>query len=181
MTKGELDLFFRIFNDYCKHFKDNRLSLMVKILGVFTVKSGKMDDVHIMLMENALQLREPERLKYIFDLKGSLVDRKVKGQTKNSTCLKDINFLMAAKANKGFTMMQRVDKTFAERALKRDIKFLREHGLMDYSLLMGIEKRSRATTEDEGRAINRQETQAMSFVGSGRESTKVMLSFRNTR
>jgi len=48
-----------------------------------------MDGVHIMLMENTLRLKNPKKLKYVFDLKGSLVDRKVKGDTKPSTTLKD--------------------------------------------------------------------------------------------
>ena len=55
MTKHELNLFLGMFEDYCKHFKDNPNSLMTKILGVFTVKSGRMSDVHIMLMENTLK------------------------------------------------------------------------------------------------------------------------------
>ena len=69
---------------------------MSKIFGVFTVKMAKADAVHIMLMENVLRLKDPDSLNYIFDLKGSLVDRKVKGTTKPSTTLKDVNFLMAA-------------------------------------------------------------------------------------
>ena len=61
-----------------------------------------MSDVHLMLMENTLRLKNPEQLKYIFDLKGSLVDRKTKGLTTNSTTLKDINFLMTKNANVNF-------------------------------------------------------------------------------
>jgi hypothetical protein len=47
-----------------------------------------------MLMENTMQLENPKNLRYIFDLKGSTEDRKVKGKTKNSTTLKDQNFLL---------------------------------------------------------------------------------------
>ena len=50
-------------------------SLLAKILGVFTVKSGKMGDVHIIMMENTLRFDNPDELTYIFDLKGSRVDR----------------------------------------------------------------------------------------------------------
>ena len=59
-----------------------------------------------MLMENTLQLKDQERLKYIFDLKGSLVDRKVHGQTSSSTTLKDINFLLATKATENFIKLE---------------------------------------------------------------------------
>ena len=58
-------------------------------------------------MENTLRLRDPNQLRYIFDLKGSRVDRKVKGVTKTTTTLKDINFLMAAAKNRNFTKLNR--------------------------------------------------------------------------
>ena len=106
MSKGELTLFLSMFEDYCRHFRENKNSLMTKILGVFTVKSGKMGDIHIMLMENDLKFKEPEQIKYVFDLKGSSIARKVKGKTKNTTTLKDVNYLMTAEANQGLTMMK---------------------------------------------------------------------------
>ena len=46
-----------------------------------------------------MRLKSEENLKYVFDLKGSTVDRKVKGITKTSTTLKDVNFLMVQSAN----------------------------------------------------------------------------------
>jgi len=103
MTPGELQLFLRILPRLAQHHKEVPESLIAKIFGVFTVKTNKVDAVHIMLMENTLRLKDPEKLNYIFDLKGSLVDRKTKGVTKPSTTLKDVNFLMAAKENKHFT------------------------------------------------------------------------------
>ncbi len=117
MTRYELNLFLEIFPDYCEHFATNEFSLLAKILGVFTVKSGKMDDVHIMLMENALRFRDSKNIKYIFDLKGSTVDRKVKGKTKNTTTLKDVNFIMTAQANKGLTLTKRIVKKELKKAL----------------------------------------------------------------
>ena len=57
-------------------------SLLAKIFGVFTVNSSYMQDVHIMLMENTMQLENVKNLRYVFDLKGSTEDRKVKGKTK---------------------------------------------------------------------------------------------------
>ena len=103
MTKGELDLFLQILPQLSEHHKKTPRSLLSKILGVFTVKMRKVDPVHLMLMENTMRLKNPDKLNYVFDLKGSLVDRKVKGITNASTTLKDINFLMAAGANENFT------------------------------------------------------------------------------
>ena len=50
-----------------------------------------------------MRLKDEESLKYVFDLKGSTVDRKVKGITKTSTTLKDVNFLMVQSANPDIT------------------------------------------------------------------------------
>ena len=79
MTSGELKLFLRILPRLAAHFKKNKNSLLCKVFGVFTVKTSKMSSVHIMLMENTLRVKEKDQLKFVFDLKGSLVDRKVKG------------------------------------------------------------------------------------------------------
>jgi len=63
--------------------------LLAKIFGVFTINTKYLKQVHVMLMENTAQLRNTRDLSYIFDLKGSTVDRKTSGTTKPSTTLKD--------------------------------------------------------------------------------------------
>ena len=139
MSKGEHCLFLDLIPSLSKHYIDNPDSLIAKIFGVFTVRCSRMDEVHIMLMENTLQIKDDKQLRYIFDLKGSRVDRKVKGITTKSTTLKDINFLMAANVNKHFTDLGD-NKRRILTALRKDIEFLRVSKLMDYSLLLGIEK-----------------------------------------
>ena len=47
-----------------------------------------------MLMEYTVQLKKRKSLQYMFDLKGSLVDRRTTGETNPGTTLKDVNFLM---------------------------------------------------------------------------------------
>ena len=89
MTKNELGLILSMLSTLTEHYKKCPDSLIMKVFGVFTVKTGQTQEVHLMLIENTLQLKDPENLKYIFDLKGSLVDRKVKGEIKPSTTLKD--------------------------------------------------------------------------------------------
>ena len=92
-----------------------------------------------MLMENTLQLKNPDGLKYIFDLKGSLVDRKVTGKITSRTTMKDVNFLLAAEANPDFICLKESDRVKLLRVVKSDADFLASQGLMDYSLLLGIE------------------------------------------
>ena len=52
-----------------------------------------MKEVHVMLMENTAQVESSDKISAVFDLKGSTVDRLVKGKTKPETTLKDLNFL----------------------------------------------------------------------------------------
>ena len=104
------------------------------------MKMSKVDPVHIMLMENTLRLKDPQKLKYIFDLKGSTVDRKVKGKTKSKTTLKDINFLIAQTHKPDLATQTNQAKRLLRSVLAKDLKFLQSQGLMDYSLLLGIEQ-----------------------------------------
>ena len=46
-----------------------------------------------MLMGNTMHFHNPDLIEHIFDLKGSLVNREVKGEVKNTSTLKDINLL----------------------------------------------------------------------------------------
>ena len=140
ISKGELDTFLRMLPALAEHYKKNEDSLIVKTFGAFTVKTDSTDEVHLVLMENTLQLKNKEGLEYIFDLKGSLVDRKVKGKITPSTTLKDSNFLMAVKTSRNFIRLASDEvrrKLIA--IVKSDVDFLAGLGFMDYSLLVGIE------------------------------------------
>lgn len=48
--------------------------------------------IHLILMGNTIQCNNPDEILNIFDLKGSLYNRKVKGKNlKNTETLKDLN------------------------------------------------------------------------------------------
>ena len=97
--------------------------MLSKILGVFTVRCAKMGSVNLILMENTLNVEE-KHLKYVFDLKGSTVSRLVKGKTKNTTTLKDVNFLMAAQADKDLIKVGQHRARLLS-ALRSDVEFLK--------------------------------------------------------
>lgn len=94
-------------------------------------------------MENTMQLNDPKQLQYVFDLKGSTVDRKTGGHIKPSTTLKDNNFMLckdqSAKSGKEFISLEGSARGL-KAALRKDVKFLQTIGLMDYSLLLAVEK-----------------------------------------
>ena len=102
IPKEELNQLLRLLPMLKEHFRKNPRSLLSKIFGVFTVKTKQMSDVHLMLQENILRFKKPENLRFIFDLKGSLVNREVRGKKKNTTTLKDVNFLSEIKSDENF-------------------------------------------------------------------------------
>ena len=108
MTAGELQLFLGILPQYMKHLKENPHSIIAKIFGVFTVKLGWGNELHLMLMENTIFLEKPKNVKYIFDLKGSRINRTVKGTNlKPSTTLKDMNLLEKKRGEKNLTLLKK--------------------------------------------------------------------------
>ncbi len=89
MTHSELDLYLKHLPKFCEHYRTNKFSTLARIVGTFTINTEHLKQVHVMLMENTAQLNNPSRLTHLFDLKGSLVDRKTTGVTQASSTLKD--------------------------------------------------------------------------------------------
>lgn len=67
-----------MIQDYVKYIKstENR-SLIARIYGVFTVKTDQFKSIDVMVMQNTAKLDYKKGKSYIFDLKGSTIDRKV--------------------------------------------------------------------------------------------------------
>ena len=96
-----------------------------------------------------MQIERPDLVQRVFDLKGSTVDRKTKLTKKTSShkTLKDENFVaLNRKAKADLVVMFESDRTFIEHQLKKDSNFLMGLNIMDYSLLLCIEKRSEILT-----------------------------------
>ena len=82
------------------------------------------------------------KLKYIFDLKGSLINRESKLNMikhKASTTLKDINLLSIRKAE-NLLKFSMHDRNHIIQILEKDVAVLKRHKIMDYSLLLAVEK-----------------------------------------
>ena len=54
MTKGELDLMLGMLPSLTEHYRRVPDSLIMKVFGVFTVKTSQTQEVHLMLIENTL-------------------------------------------------------------------------------------------------------------------------------
>ena len=101
MNIDELKVMTKLLKDYHKHCIDNKNSLIARIYGIFSVKMPGVEAMHVLLMENSLQVDTSEDIINIFDLKGSMINREVKQvngqQFKNTQTLKDRNFLQLRK------------------------------------------------------------------------------------
>ena len=78
---NEKSMLLELVDDYVKHVEDTQnQSLLARVYGVYTIKSKLLDKVDVMVMQNTAKLVRTVKngLKMDFDLKGSLVSRKVK-------------------------------------------------------------------------------------------------------
>lgn len=94
-------------------------------------------------MENTLQIKDPKKLKYTFDLKGSTAGRITTGLIKPSTVQKDLNFLQKSQSIPKI----RTNELMLRRVISRDAAFLMEMGLIDYSLLLAVESKKNKSAE----------------------------------
>mmetsp|Transcript_40758 Transcript_40758/g.65529 ORF Transcript_40758/g.65529 Transcript_40758/m.65529 type:complete len:576 (+) Transcript_40758:90-1817(+) len=130
MTNKECALLMKILPSYYQHVMDNPNTLLCRFYGMHRVKpAGNMYSFHFLIMESVFNTNL--EIHTVFDLKGSTVNRFAK---RGESVYKDVDF-----ADSNFRF--RLPKTIAgklEGVIKADVAFLKEAGLMDYSLLVGV-------------------------------------------
>lgn len=116
-------------------------SLLARIYGIYSVIMEDKAPVKLIVMGNSM--KKASHHLAVFDLKGSLVKRLVKGQiTSTKTTLKDQNLLQLNLKNREFNWLNfpKKDRRRIMKAMVSDVEMLRKFNLMDYSLLLCIEK-----------------------------------------
>jgi len=92
MTDSDFNAFQRIQKAYFAHVSRHEKSLLARVYGVYSVKMEDQKPVRLIVMENGM--KGITEVLGVFDLKGSMVNRIVKGKNfKPSTTLKDKNLL----------------------------------------------------------------------------------------
>lgn len=123
MTDSDMKTFMKIFEEYFTHVSQNTKSLLARIYGVYTVQMEEISPVHLVLMGNTKKSND-KLLEHVFDLKGSFINREVKGKNlKNTATLKDINLLNICK-EKMVLRFTEADTEEIIRYMEKDAKLL---------------------------------------------------------
>lgn len=134
ITSAERKLFIKMLPKYLSRIMCHENSRLVRILGIFKLLPDNQD---FLIMENIV----PDKKKaMIFDLKGSLVDRKVEGTEDfpKGVVLKDQNFIdCKMKIRLGEEQMKEILST-----LEEDFELLESENIMDYSILLAVYDRN---------------------------------------
>ena len=129
-----------ILDSYALHAMTGN-SAIAAVLGLYRMKLSSGKHVYFLACANVYPL---EGVTQKFDLKGSLVGRKA---SRSSSVAKDLDLLESGgMLDFGFS------RRLVLRTLKRDAEFLKRHMLMDYSLLVAVQKVS--NTENSGSGNN---------------------------
>ena len=137
MTDSDFNAFKRIQKAYFAHVSRHDNSLLARVYGIYSVRMEDQKPVKLIVMENGM--KGISDILGVFDLKGSMVNRLVKGKNfKPSTTLKDKN-LLAMNQEKIWLRFSEKDRREILKIMRTDVKILQTYNLMDYSLLMGIQ------------------------------------------
>ena len=92
MTDSDFNAFKRIQKAYFAHVSRHDNSLLARVYGIYSVRMEDQKPVKLIVMENGM--KGISDVLGVFDLKGSMVNRLVKGKNfKPTTTLKDKNLL----------------------------------------------------------------------------------------
>lgn len=146
MSKLELQSFLSISDDYFKYIEEsynsNQPSLLSTILGIYRIvytnsTTQSSSEYYFMVMRNLFYRRN---ISQRFDLKGSMRNRLVNTDDPDNTqhVLMDENLLRITCEHPLFIHAR--SKQILNQAIDNDSRFLTSISVMDYSLLVGVDK-----------------------------------------
>lgn len=149
MSKLELQSFLSISDEYFKYvetsYHDDRPSLLSTILGIYRIVytnsgSNSSSEYYFMVMRNLFHERN---ISQRFDLKGSMRNRLVETNDPDNTehVLMDENLLRITCEHP--LLIHAKSKKILNEAIDNDSRFLTSISVMDYSLLVGVDKENK--------------------------------------
>jgi len=161
LPKSETDKLRQVLRSYHQHMSKHNESLLPKFFGLYKLKIGKRW-VRVVVMNNAFFT--PLEVHQKYDLKGSTVNRHVSIKKQAAAAEDgDVAVLKDSDLSKAIwlTNVQR-DELLGQ--THRDGQFLCSHGIMDYSLLLGIHN---GTGGIDSSSNSKEDTSAGGAGGSG--------------
>ncbi|CEH18039.1 1-phosphatidylinositol-3-phosphate 5-kinase [Ceraceosorus bombacis] len=144
ISRAEMEAFLSGATGYCQYMADaifgGRPTTLGKIFGCFRIsirntQTGKSIKLDCLVIENLFYGRQ---LTKIFDLKGSLRNRHIRETGRADEVLLDEN--LVEMANKSPLFVREDSKSLLLQALRNDSLWLESQNVMDYSLVVGLDK-----------------------------------------
>jgi len=135
----------KILKNYYEHIKNNPDTLICKIYGLHRVKIPYGKKIHFIVMANIFPPDKDIHVKY--DLKGSKIGRFIPTEEEINNklaVLKDLNWI---KNEKKLYLGDKKREMFIKQ-LEKDVKFLSDNNVMDYSLLVGCHNMTKGNQEN---------------------------------
>eukprot|EP01062_Namystynia_karyoxenos_P059201 TRINITY_DN50641_c0_g1_i1.p1 TRINITY_DN50641_c0_g1~~TRINITY_DN50641_c0_g1_i1.p1 ORF type:complete len:1032 (+),score=268.71 TRINITY_DN50641_c0_g1_i1:83-3097(+) len=134
VSKREHDTLLDMLPAYCAHMLDTTESLLCRFMGLYAIKMyGQVQ--YVVVMRNVLSIHPAESLSAVYDLKGSRrgcgTGHRSRGAARQRHTLKDDDLHQPLRLTPGSARQ-------VQSAVRRDTMFLRDHNIMDYSLLVGV-------------------------------------------
>jgi len=151
----------RMLPEYYDYMEQEPDSFIAKMFGMFSVKIDKFESLHVMIMQNTMPHIDGAEMHYVFDMKGSSINREVLKKKKNSELkrptggrvLKDLDYVRLKELKNFFNLDEDMSEPILSQLCK-DSSFLMSQQFMDYSLLLGIRKIEDGSAPDESTKMN---------------------------
>ena len=135
----------KILKKYYEHVKNNPHTLISRFYGLHRVKLPHGRKIHFVIMNNLFPAHKD--IHETYDLKGSTVGREYpeeKAAKNPRAVLKDLNWIKRGKRLE----LGPEKRALLTEQLRRDSELLKELGVMDYSLLVGIHNMQRGNRDN---------------------------------
>lgn len=152
LTNTEMHVLFSMLDQLIEHFRETKnKSILARIYGVFTLKTNVFGPVNLMIMQNSVFLKDCLNDTLTFDLKGSYINRYSKLSKEDTKfwrvkhshkkVFKDCNFIeIQEDTGEKLVLAEEARNEEITKIIKKDTEFLAGFNVMDYSLLLVVEK-----------------------------------------
>jgi 1-phosphatidylinositol-4-phosphate 5-kinase len=164
ITAGEVKILLRLLPSLTKYFEENRDTIITKTYGLFSFQRTGVNEIYYFIVMKNINGYPSDCVERKYDLKGSTYTRSTirpdldisMERLKFYDTLKDLDF---EKYEQKIWIPQVLHESFID-TLRRDSQFLRDLGLIDYSLAIYLINKGTATDMKQAEKKKREEGRA---------------------